>query len=93
MIWIPIATLVVLSTFILVFKKYLKYTTGFFKFAVVAFFLASLFFIYWGPHLSKLNSGILEWGDIWYIPSVSVIAIIVTGSVLATKKSDKDQGL
>lgn len=86
MIWIPLAAIAIMVLFIIVYSKtFLVDTSAGFKVLVGIFGVVNLFFIYWGPHIVKILSGIVYIEDVWYIIAWALLSMIVTLSVIVTK--------
>jgi len=93
MIIIPLVTLLVMTAVILILRKYMAFTTWVFKLLVILCYLLNFFFLYWGPHIAKGQSGFVEFSDMWYIIVVAVLSLIIPLGKLTKIKSDKEQGL
>lgn len=85
MIFIPLAAIVVMALFLIVYSKTFISFKWPFKALVTIFTVGNLFFMWLGPHIFKANSGIVYAEDVWYIIAWAVGSILVTLTILLSK--------
>lgn len=85
MIFIPLAAIVVMALFIIVYSKTFMSFKWPFKALVTIFTLGNLFFMWLGPHIVKQFATIVYFEDVWYIIAWSVGSMIITLSILLSR--------